>query len=184
EVVEGMGSGGDVSAAYTGAKGMLLVDGAGRERFRMGADLLGDSGGFIADIEILRGNLVRILHRATRESVEYMFDDSITALREEPDSVLVSFRPEAPRRFHLWGGGDGVPPHGRWPACGEGSTCVRDLGACVAVSGVPAVSNLGGWPRMYCVPGRGGARGRTAGVYPLLGRDEAIGMLFFPVPPG
>jgi len=163
---------------------MLLVDGAGRERFRMGADLLGDSGGFIADIEILRGNLVKILHSATRESVEYMFDDSITALREEPDSVLVSFRREAPRRFDLVVGADGVHSNVRWLAFGEESTFVRDLGACVAVFRVPAVSNLGGWHRMYCVPGRGGARGRTAGVYPLLGRDEAIGMLFFPVPPG
>jgi len=184
EVVDRMGIAGEVRAAHTGAKGMLLVDGAGRERFRMGADLLGDSGGFIADIEILRGNLVRILHRATRESVEYMFDDSITALREEPDSVLVSFRREAPRRFDLVVGADGVHSNVRWLAFGEESTFVRDLGACVAVFRVPAVSNLGGWHRMYCVPGRGGARGRTAGVYPLLGRDEAIGMLFFPVPPG
>ena len=184
QVVDRMGITAEVRAAHTGAKGMMLVDGAGRERFRMGADLLGDSGGFIADIEILRGDLVKILYNATRDDVEYIFDDSITALREVNDGVLVSFRKAAPRRFDLVMGADGVHSNVRQLAFGAESNFVHDLGACVAVFRMPAASNLDGWHRMCCMPGHDRARGRTAAMYPLPGREEAIGMLFFPLPPG
>ena len=40
----------------------------------MPADLLGDSGGAIAELEILRGDLVGILYGATRGDVEYLIN--------------------------------------------------------------------------------------------------------------
>ena len=36
-----------------------------------------------AGVEIVRGDLVRILHKATRDNVEYIFDDSIAGICTE-----------------------------------------------------------------------------------------------------
>src|SRR5215210_5971847 len=85
EAAERMGIMADVRRAAIGTRGMSLVDGAGRRLASMSADLLGDSGGAIAEIEILRGDLVRILYEATRDDVEYVFDDSIAAISQYED---------------------------------------------------------------------------------------------------
>jgi 2-polyprenyl-6-methoxyphenol hydroxylase-like FAD-dependent oxidoreductase len=43
------------------------------------------------DVEIVRGDLTSILYEATRNDVEYVFDDSITGIIEAPDVVDVTF---------------------------------------------------------------------------------------------
>ncbi len=68
DVVERMGIMADVRSAHTGARGMAFVDSASRRRATMDPDGFGDSGGMITDIEILRGDLVRILYEASRRS--------------------------------------------------------------------------------------------------------------------
>ena len=45
---------------------------------------------FAGDVEILRGDLGRILYEATRDSTEYLFGDSVTGLRQDADSVTVT----------------------------------------------------------------------------------------------
>src|SRR5580700_5019404 len=49
------------------------------------------AGIFAGDVEILRGDLGRILYEATREGTEYLFGDSITSLRQDADGVRVTF---------------------------------------------------------------------------------------------
>src|SRR5262245_38424740 len=65
EVAERMGIMADIRQAHTGARGMASVNSAGKRLSSMSPDLLGDSGGAIAEIEILRGDLVSILYAAT-----------------------------------------------------------------------------------------------------------------------
>ena len=54
----------EVRAHHTGAHGLAYLDGRGRRVAEMGGDGFGDSGGVIAEIEILRGDLLRILGTA------------------------------------------------------------------------------------------------------------------------
>ena len=70
-VVERMGLMEQIRARHTGVHGMVQVDASGKHLFDFGGHALGDSGGIIAEIEILRGDLVDIFHRATRDDVEY-----------------------------------------------------------------------------------------------------------------
>jgi 2-polyprenyl-6-methoxyphenol hydroxylase-like FAD-dependent oxidoreductase len=42
-------------------------------------------------LEILRGDLVKILYNYTKDNVEYVFGDQITALNETADHVTVQF---------------------------------------------------------------------------------------------
>ena len=59
--------------------GMSWVDARGRVRAAMPADAFGGEG-FISEIEILRGDLVDLLHRRLDDEVEYLFNDSIMRL--------------------------------------------------------------------------------------------------------
>src|SRR5436190_4938255 len=136
-VVDRMGLMADVRQAHTGVRGMAFVNGAGKRVASIGADMFGDSGGPIADIEILRGDLVRILYGATRDDVEYLFDDSVTALADGDDGVKVTFERAAPRTFDLVVGADGVHSTVRGLAFGPESEYARDLGCYISIFTAP-----------------------------------------------
>jgi 2-polyprenyl-6-methoxyphenol hydroxylase-like FAD-dependent oxidoreductase len=173
EVADRMGILDDVRRAHVGTRGMSYVDGAGRRLTSMPADLLGHSGGAIAEIEIMRGDLVRILHEATRDDVEYVFGDTVTAISQADDGVKVTFDRGGPRTFDLVVGADGLHSNVRALAFGEEPEFVRDLGAYVAVFTAPNHLDLDGWELLYNVPGK------TAGLYPARQHGEARAFFFF-----
>ena len=77
------------------------------------------AGIFAGDVEILRGDLGRILYEATRDGTEYLFGDSITGLRQDAGGVHVTFRRAAPRTFDLVIGADGLHSNVRGLAFGD-----------------------------------------------------------------
>ena len=168
----------DLRRASIGTRGMSLVNDAGKRLASMSADLLGDSGGVIAEIEILRGDLVRILHDATRRDTEYCFDDTITSITQGEDDVAVTFERGAPRTFDLVVGADGLHSNVRALAFGEESRFVRDLGCYVAIFTTPNHLELDGWELMHNAP-----PGKTAGIYPMRDATEAKAMFYFASPP-
>jgi 2-polyprenyl-6-methoxyphenol hydroxylase-like FAD-dependent oxidoreductase len=176
-VADRMGILDQVRQAHVGTRGMAYVDAANRRLASMPADLLGDSGGAIAEIEIMRGDLVRILHAATRDDVEYLFGDSIADLAQGDDGVKVTFERAQPRRFDLVVGADGLHSGVRRLAFGPESRFVRHLGAYVAVFSVANHLDLDGWELFYNVPGK------TAGMYPVRHGGEARAVFFFAAPP-
>lgn len=60
------------------------------------------------EIEIEREVLIDILFKALSTDVTFLFDDSITALREHTEGIDVEFRTGLQRTFHLVIGCDGV----------------------------------------------------------------------------
>jgi 2-polyprenyl-6-methoxyphenol hydroxylase-like FAD-dependent oxidoreductase len=176
-VAQRMGILNDIRRAHVGTRGMSFVDRNNKRLASMSAELLGDSGGAVAEIEIMRGDLVRILYAATADDVEYVFDDAITALSQHTDGVDVAFERNRPRRFDLVVGADGVHSNVRRLAFGEESRFVRDLGAYVSTFSTANDLNLDGWELMHSVPGK------TAGMYPVHGGDRVIAMFFFASPP-
>jgi len=60
------------------------------------------------DIEIERDVLLDLLFANVKDDVEIIFDESITALRETPDGMEVTFAHSSPRTFGLVFGCDGV----------------------------------------------------------------------------
>ncbi|MBB5959213.1 2-polyprenyl-6-methoxyphenol hydroxylase-like FAD-dependent oxidoreductase [Saccharothrix tamanrassetensis] len=175
QVIERMGVLDEVRAAHTGARGMAFVNASGKRTATMASDTMGDSGGAIAEIEILRGDLVRILHDQTADDVEYLFDDTITSLTETPDGVDVTFERSAPRRFDLVVGADGLHSKVRALAFGPESSFVHDMGAYTSIFSTTRREDLDGWMLMHTVPGR------TAGIYPTPG-GQAKAMFVFKSP--
>ena len=183
DVVERMGIMAEVRQAHTGTRGMAYVNSANERQAIMDPDSFGDSGGMIADIEILRGDLVRIPHAATQHDVEYVFNDSVTGIAKDAGGVRVAFERGRPRAFDLVVGADGLHSNIRSLAFGADSEFVRDLGCYAAIFRTVSHLDLEGWELMYSMPGKNGLRGKTVGLYPLPNRGEAIAMFYFASPP-
>ncbi|MFI9814755.1 FAD-dependent monooxygenase [Saccharothrix variisporea] len=178
EVVARMGVLDRVRAAHTGARGMSFVNAEGKRTSTMAADTMGDSGGVIAEIEILRGDLVRILHDHTRNDVEYLFDDTITSLTETATGVEVTFEKHPPRTFDLVIGADGLHSKVRSLTFGPEEQFTHDMGAYTAIFSTTQTEDLDGWMLMHTVPGR------AAGIYPTPdGRAKAMFTFKSPVVP-
>lgn len=91
-----------VKAARTSPRDMVFRDTAGRERARL-------PGSFTAgDVEILRGDLSRLLYEHTAADVEYVFGDWITSLHDDGAGVDVTFAHGQSRRFDFVVGADGM----------------------------------------------------------------------------
>src|SRR3954452_22922704 len=107
EVIQRMGLDAAVRAACTDTAGAHTVDADGNVLETFNADDDGGDG-YIAEIEILRGDLSRVLHDDTRDGVEYIFGDRIAELTQDADGVEVTFAGGDRRRFHLVIGADGL----------------------------------------------------------------------------
>ncbi|MBD2900562.1 FAD-dependent monooxygenase [Actinomadura nitritigenes] len=160
----------DVERAKTGMGAMAYVNKAGKPVATMAADL------FAGDVEILRGDLARILLDATRGTTEYVFGDSIASLDEDADGVTVSFERSAPRRFDLVIGADGLHSNVRRLAFGPEERYVRELGVHCAIFSVPNHLGLRYTGHVY----RTG--GQLASVYSARDNTEARAAFYFASP--
>ncbi len=108
---------------------------------------------FAGDVEILRGDLGRILFEATKDGTEYLFGDSVTGLDEHDDGVHVTFARAAPR-FDLVIGADGLHSTVRQLAFAGQPDPVRHLGLYVAIFSVPDKYGLDHEGLLYSTPGK------------------------------
>ncbi|NMD57295.1 MULTISPECIES: FAD-dependent monooxygenase [Tsukamurella] len=170
EVIRRMGLDEQVRAARTETAGARFVDEDGAVLQTFSAEDDGGDG-FIADIEILRGDLSQVLHDATRDRVGYVFGDRIAALTQDADGVDVTFADGPTRRFDLVVGADGLHSSLRALAFGPPERYLRHLGHAMAFYTVPNDFGLDRWLLDCVVPGR------SAGLRPI--RDAALGMALF-----
>ncbi|MFI7226194.1 FAD-dependent monooxygenase [Nonomuraea angiospora] len=152
QVVERMGMLEAVRRASTAIRGGSWVAESGKPLANLGPDLIGMRAP--GDDEVMRGDLAQLLHGATRDSCEYLFGDTITALHEGPDGVDVTFRHAPPRRFDLVIGADGLHSTVRRLAFGPPECYVHPLGMHAAVFTVPNHLGLDHWELLYPTPGK------------------------------
>ena len=133
---------------------------------------------FAGDVEILRGDLGRILHQATSDGTEYLFGDSITGLEQRADGVRVSFCHAAPRVFDLVIGADGLHSNVRRLSFPDRPGSVHDLGLYVSIFSVADSFGLDHSGLLYSEPGR------TAAVFSTRQTGRAVAQFFFAAPDG
>jgi 2-polyprenyl-6-methoxyphenol hydroxylase-like FAD-dependent oxidoreductase len=170
-VVERMGILDEIRRESTDMLGSSLVDGKGKRLATMDADLFGGREG--DDVEIMRGDLARILHEQIEEGVEYIFDDSITAITEHENGVDVTFERSAPRTFDLVVGADGLHSNVRSLVFGDESQFIRDLGYHISIFTTPNHLGLDRWELMHPAPGK------SAGMYSTRQDAQAKAMFIF-----
>ncbi|NKQ54398.1 FAD-dependent oxidoreductase [Amycolatopsis sp. K13G38] len=172
EVIRRMGLDGAVRAACTETAGACTVDVDGNvlETFRADDD---GGDGFIAEIEILRGDLSRVLYDDTRDGVEYVFGDWIVELIQDADGVDVAFAGGDRRRFDLVVGADGLHSALRATVFGPRERFVRHLGHVLAFYSVPNEFGLDRWLLEYQ------ESGRSALLRPIQDATRAMAMFSF-----
>jgi 2-polyprenyl-6-methoxyphenol hydroxylase-like FAD-dependent oxidoreductase len=144
------------------SNGMSMMDGQGNELFRSEEFALSSGAVDSDDVEILREDLVDLIHAAT-EGVEYRFGDAIAALRQDADGVTVEFERAAPRRFDLVVGADGLHSNTRRLAFGPEADCIRHLGSYLSVFSSDNYLGLDRWQTWFNGPNENGAEvGGTA----------------------
>jgi 2-polyprenyl-6-methoxyphenol hydroxylase-like FAD-dependent oxidoreductase len=153
DVVERMGLLDRVEAARTGTRALTFVTERDRRIAAFTTEtLLGEQS--IRAVELPRGDLTQVLWEATRDDVEYVFDDRITGLDDRPDGVHVTFRRGGSRVFDLVVGADGLHSGVRALTFGPEAPFRRDLDACYAAFSVPNVYGLEREAVMMNLPGR------------------------------
>ncbi|MEV0686119.1 FAD-dependent monooxygenase [Nocardia sp. NPDC050378] len=129
EVLQRMGILDTVRARRTGTTDLIFVDADDRELAVMSGDFTGGA------LEILRGDLAAVLYEQTRDTVEYVFGDTVTALCETESGVYVEFEHASARTFDLVVGADGIHSRVRRLAFGPESDFVTHLGYYYCVAG-------------------------------------------------
>ena len=175
EVIRRMGLDAAVRTACTETAGAYTVDVDGNVLETYRADDHGGDG-FIAEIEILRGDLSQVLYDDTRDGVEYVFGDRIAELTQDADGVDVAFAGGGRRRFDLVVGADGLHSALRAMVFGPRERFVRHLGLVLAFYSVPNEFGLDRWLIDY----QDQKSGRSAGLRPIQDATRAMAMFSFP----
>lgn len=175
EVIRRMGLDAAIRAVCTDTAGAHSVDAEGNvlETFRAEDN---DGDGYIAEIEVLRGDFAQVLHDDTRDDVEYLFGDRIVEVSQDAEGVDVTFAAGDRRRFDLVIGADGLHSSLRSMVFGPREEFVRHLGLVLAFYTVPNEFGLDRWLIDYQ------EAGRWAGLRPVHDAERAIAMLSFPAP--
>lgn len=166
-VLERMGILDEVRAQATNMGPMEYVDERGKKLAEVMPEALS------GELEILRGDLVKVLYDLTRDRVEYLFDDSITALEQDEDGVTVAFESGGTRRFDLVVGADGLHSNVRALAFGAESAYRKDLGYYATIFTTANHLGLSYKGRFLNTPGR------VVGMYPARQNTEAKALLYW-----
>jgi 2-polyprenyl-6-methoxyphenol hydroxylase-like FAD-dependent oxidoreductase len=131
------------------------------------------------DVELLREDLVAMVHRATRDEVEYVFDDSVVSLAQDESGVRVEFGSGAARTFDLVIGADGPHSVVRRLVFGAEREFSAHLGQYLAIFPMDNVLGLDNWQLWFHDPesGTGGA------IYPVRDNTELRVTLGFAAEP-
>lgn len=121
-------------------------------------------------VEIMRDDLSEIYYDATRDDVEYLFNDSIISMPSEGE---VTFENRAPRRFDLVVGADGLHSNVRRLVFGAESGFSAFIGAYLAVLSVPNDLALDGEYLLHLDVGR------LAGLYGARHMNDARAVFLF-----
>jgi len=128
------------------------------------------------DIEIERNILVNILFKAVENAVEFIFDNSIAALKETKDDVKVTFKNGLQRSFHLVFGCDGLHSGVRKLCFGKETEHTHFLGQYFSITNVSKSLIKQNTGQLYNVPGKAIAlyayNNRTDIVFGFLSEKE------------
>lgn len=120
-------------------------------------------------VELMRGDLARVLYELTRDEVEYCFGDSIQEIKQDEAGVDVTFVSGSPRRFDLVVGADGLHSNVRTLVFGDEEHFERYCGYHFAVFTTDNYLGLDETcMQMYTVPGKRVALRSTRGNQTLV----------------
>jgi 2-polyprenyl-6-methoxyphenol hydroxylase-like FAD-dependent oxidoreductase len=159
DVAERMGVLDEIRSNITEMSKGTFVDSRGRRRTGFASSTVASTE---RSLEILRGDLMHLIHDRTAASTEYLWGDSITGLEQDDDGVRVTFQRAAARSFDLVVGADGLHSITRGLAFGPEESFRRFLGSHISIFTLPNHLGLDREAHLYNTPGRLAAMYHTA----------------------
>jgi 2-polyprenyl-6-methoxyphenol hydroxylase-like FAD-dependent oxidoreductase len=172
DVADRMGLLPAIEAARTHTEGIEVVNARGRRTASFPAEVYAEPGG--RDIELERGDLVKLLYDASKDGADYRFEDSVASLSQDAGGVDVTFVHGRPQRYDLVVGADGTHSIVRRLVFGEESRFLRHLGLYGSLVAVNPELGRENWGVLHNVPGK------LAGVYRYHGKADAVFMFRSP----
>jgi 2-polyprenyl-6-methoxyphenol hydroxylase-like FAD-dependent oxidoreductase len=152
DVVARMGLLEAMTAASLPQRGMAWIRSDGSRRAEMPVEAFGGNGP-VSKLEILRGDLVDVLYRATAGTVDYRFGNRILALEDHGDTVTATLADGTSVTADLVVGADGPHSAVRRLSFGPEERFVTPLGGYHAWFSAPEAVGLDGWSLLYQAPG-------------------------------
>ncbi|MFI6877701.1 FAD-dependent monooxygenase [Streptomyces sp. NPDC050400] len=135
-------------------KGVAFVDARGRARATIMANTSGRGRQTLtSEYEIMRGDLVRILHDATRHDAEYVFGRSVDGFEQDEHRVVAHFSDGSSGEYDLLIGADGQGSRVRRAIHPEGFDPYWRVGIHMAYWFVPRIASDSTVRDTYMVPG-------------------------------
>ncbi|MEU6817921.1 FAD-dependent monooxygenase [Streptomyces sp. NPDC046860] len=134
--------------------GVAFVDSRGRPKATIMANASGRGRQTLtSEYEIMRGDLVRILHRATRDDTEYVFGKSVDGFDQDEHRVTAHFSDGSSGEYDLLVGADGQGSRIRRALLPEGVDPYWRVGIHMAYWFVPRIASDSNIRDTYMVPG-------------------------------
>ncbi|MEU8229196.1 FAD-dependent monooxygenase [Actinoplanes sp. NPDC048967] len=149
EVLDRMGLAEAVRRQSTTEEGTSVLDGAGRVIARFPVE---DPDGPTAELEILRGDLARVILDQLPDRVCVRYGEQIETVRDEGSHVEVTLRSGAVAQYDLLIIAEGVRSRTRDLVFGS-AVSRRELGLTMAYGTIPRTADDDRWWRWYSAPG-------------------------------
>ncbi|MEU2133160.1 FAD-dependent monooxygenase [Streptomyces sp. NPDC018352] len=134
--------------------GVAFVDSRGKPKATIMANTSGKGRQTLTSkYEIMRGDLVRILHDATKNDTEYVFGKSVDGFDQDEHRVTVHFSDETSGEYDLLIGADGQGSRTRRALLPEGFDPYWRIGIHMAYWFVPRIASDSNIRDTYMVPG-------------------------------
>ncbi|MFF7364793.1 FAD-dependent monooxygenase [Streptomyces sp. NPDC008125] len=154
EAVDRMGLLDAVRDALVDEAGVAFVDARGRARATIMANTSGRGRQTLTSAyEIMRGDLVRILHDATKDDTEYVFGTSVDGFEQDEHKVVAHFSDGSSGEFDLLIGADGQGSRIRRTLLPQGFDPYWRVGIHMAYWFVPRIASDSNIRDTYMVPG-------------------------------
>jgi|SRR5690625_251585 len=171
KVLRDMGVLDKVLAADTNMSGVYFVNSRGKIEGQISEASMGNQQGL--DMEIMRDDLTNILFDLTKDTIKYIWGNSITAIHETETGAEVQFMYGKPQTFDLVIGADGLHSNVRTQTFGDEAQFKHTLGSYISIFTLNNYLNLDRRQLLYTIPGR------TVGMYSARDNTEARGMFLF-----
>lgn len=154
EAVKRMGLLDAVRSKLVDEAGVAFINSRGKAKATIMANTSGQGRQTLtSEYEIMRGDLVRILHDATRDDAEYVFGKSVDGFEQDAHKVVVRFSDGSSGEFGLLIGADGQGSRIRRALLPQGSDPYWRVGIHMAYWFVPRIASDSNIRDTYMVPG-------------------------------
>lgn len=154
EAVERMGLLDAVRGKLVDEAGVAFVDARGRTKATIMANTSGQGRQTLtSEYEIMRGDLVRILHDASKDDIEYVFGVSVDGFEQDEQKVVAHFSDGSSGEFDLLVGADGQGSRIRRAILPAGCDPYWRVGIHMAYWFIPRIASDSNIRDTYMVPG-------------------------------